>query len=99
MAERVIFFESPPRTIFSRTASNSNRYHKFGCQRMSGLEQPAGAPLELSLGRCRVPRPAHQTLNGSLGCADAAALAAPQSLCILDQPDQVRRGASVSDMF
>ena len=30
-----------------------------------------------SLGRCRVPRPSRQTLNGSLGCADAAALAAP----------------------
>jgi hypothetical protein len=48
------------------------------------------------LGRCRVSRPSCQTLNGGLGRADAAALAAPQGL---NQPVQVRRGASVSDTF
>jgi hypothetical protein len=32
----MFFFLSPPRTIISRTASNSNRYQKFGCQRTSG---------------------------------------------------------------
>ena len=83
-------YQSPPRRWARRAEQRSRAWWR------RWLEQPAGAPHELLLGRCRVSRPSGQTLNGCLGRADAAALAAPQGL---NQPVQVRRGASVSDTF